>query len=135
MLRQNVGIQRSCIIDNLDLEIAHTVTGIERTDHSKNRVQDNVATNEYWKIDLEFSSRRPEIEPAILRQCRRQRISIAVVETKSVTMQGVGNCKSIVSQFGEVRLHLPERSLIHADRLMHRQDRASASILFHSPAM
>src|SRR5256885_1398568 len=38
MLRQNVGIQRSCITDNLDLEIAHTVTGIERTDQSKNRL-------------------------------------------------------------------------------------------------
>src|SRR5438094_7967683 len=105
MLRQNVGIQRSCIIDNLDLEIAHTVTGIERTDQSKNRVQDNVATNEYWKIDLEFSSRRPEIEPAILRQCRRQRIGITVVEAKSVAMQGVGTFKSIVSSLGEVRLH------------------------------
>ena len=73
------------------------MTGIERTDQSKNRVQDNVATNEYWKIDLEFSSRRPEIEPAILRQCGGQRIGIAVVETKSVTMQCVGNFKSIVS--------------------------------------
>src|SRR6266513_5687219 len=97
MLRQNVGIQRSGITDNLDLEIAHTVTGIERTDQWKNPVQNNVAPNQYWKIDLEFSSRRPEIEPAILRQCRRQRIGITVVETKSVTMQGVGNFKSIVS--------------------------------------
>src|SRR5439155_26695970 len=101
MLRQNVGIQCSCIIDNLDLEIAHTVTGIERTDQSKNRVQDNVATNEYWKIDLEFSSRRPEIEPAILRQCRRQPIGIPVVETKTVAMQGDGNFKTVVSQWGE----------------------------------
>ena len=97
MLRQNVGIQRSCITDNLNLEIAHTVTGIERTDQWKNRVQNSVATTQERKIDLEFSSRRPEIEPAILRQCRRQRIGIAVVETKSITTQGVGNFKSVVS--------------------------------------
>src|SRR5207248_9352026 len=105
MLRQNVGIQRSCIPDDLDLEIAHAVTGIERTDQWKNPIQNGVATSQQWKIDLKFSSRRPEIEPAILRQCGGQRIDIAVVQTKSVTMQCVGNFKSIVSQLSEVRLH------------------------------
>src|SRR5207248_9197555 len=97
MLRQNVGIQRSCITDNLDLEIAHTVTGIERTDQWKNPVQNNVAPNQQWKIDLEFSSCRPEIETAILRQRRRQPIGTAVVETKTVTTQAIGHFEPAVS--------------------------------------
>ena len=65
MLRQNVGIQRSCITHYLDLEIVHAVTGIERTDQWKKRVQNNVATNEQWKIDLEFFPAGLKIETAI----------------------------------------------------------------------
>ena len=59
MLRQNVGMQRSGITDNLDLEIAYTVAGIERTDQWKNRVQNSVATKQQWKMDSAFFSLPP----------------------------------------------------------------------------
>src|SRR5262249_61054698 len=98
MLRQNVGIQRSCITDDLDLEIAHTVTGIERTDQWKNRVQNGVATAQQWKIDLEFSSRRPETETPLLRHSRPQRITIPGPQSKPSTRPGSPRLKPLVSQ-------------------------------------
>jgi hypothetical protein len=50
-----------------------------------------LAAGQPGEFDTELLARGPEIENAVLRKCRRQRIGITVVETEGITMQCVGN--------------------------------------------
>jgi hypothetical protein len=55
------------------------------------RINDCLATGQLRKIETEFFSGRPEIEDAIFHQRRRQRIGIAMIETKRVAVQCIVN--------------------------------------------
>ena len=68
MLGHHVGIQCGGIVADLDLQIADGVTGIERTEKWNKSIHDSFATTQFWKIDLKFSRRGPEIENAIFRK-------------------------------------------------------------------
>src|SRR5207249_9618052 len=98
MLVHHVGIQCGGIVADLDLEIADRVTGVERAEEWNKSIHDCFAATQFWKIDPKFYPRRPEIENAIFRKCRCQRIGVAVVEAESVPVQRVRNLVSVAGQ-------------------------------------
>ena len=67
MLRHDISIKGSRIAADLDLKIAHSVTGIERPNQGKNGFKDGVTTSHPGKVDPELSPRGREIETAIFR--------------------------------------------------------------------
>ena len=72
MLRHDVGIQRGRIVTDLDLQIAHGVTGVERAEEWNKSIHDRFPATQFRKINPKFFSRRPEIKNAIFRKCRCQ---------------------------------------------------------------
>src|SRR5437764_3350235 len=105
MLRHEISRERGRIVTDLDLEIAGRVTGIERTDKWKNCVQNRLTAGELGEIEPQFSAGGSEIEKAIFRQGRCERISITVVQTKGVAMQGVGNLITVGGQLRQIGAH------------------------------
>ena len=106
MLRHHIRGERGGIIADLDLEIAACVTGIERTDQRENRVDDRLEAGQPGKIESDLSAGGREIENAIFRQSRPQRIGITVVKTEAVAMQGIGDLIPIRGELREVRAHV-----------------------------
>jgi hypothetical protein len=105
MLRRHVAIKRRRIVAHLNLKIARRVAGIERTEQGNERVDDRFASFQPRKIETELFSRRPKIENAIFRQRRRERIRVAVIESKCEAMQRVRNFVAIVRQLHVGMLH------------------------------
>src|SRR5437762_12400736 len=89
MLRHDVGVQRCRVVTNLDLQIADRVTGVEWAEQGDECIDNGLAARQFGKVQIELFSRRSEIEEAILRERRRQRIGIAMVKTESVAMHRI----------------------------------------------
>ena len=105
MLRHHIRGERGRIVTDLDLEIARRVTGIERADQRKHRVQDGLPAREPREVELQLPACGREIENAIFGQGRCERIGIAVVEAEGVAMQSVRNLISIKGELGQVAAH------------------------------
>lgn len=87
MLRHDIRIKRGRIIfSDFDLEIAGGVAGIERPEKRKKSIHDGLAAGQFGELEPQLAARGPEIEEAIFRESRRQRISITVIETEGVAM-------------------------------------------------
>ena len=98
MLRHHIGIQCGGIVTHLDLQIADGVTGVEWPEERNKSIHDRFPAIQFRKINPKFSPRRPEIEDAIFRKCRCQRIGVTVVQAECVPMQCVGNLVPITGQ-------------------------------------
>src|SRR5436190_1014402 len=105
MLRHDKRSKRGRIAADLDLEIAGSVTGVERSDKRKNVRQDSVTTGQNRELDPDFRTSGPEIENSLFRKGRGQRIRIPVVEAKGVAMQCVRDLISVGGELGQVGVH------------------------------
>ena len=105
VLRRDVGGERRGIVADLDLEIARGVAGIERADERQHAIEDRLATGDLPEIELQPFAGGREIENAIFRQRRRERIGIAVVEAEGVAVKSIGDFVTVVRQLGEVGVH------------------------------
>lgn len=103
MLRHDIRIQGGRIVTDFDLEIAGGVAGVERAEKWNQRIHDSLTAVQLREVDPELPARGPEIENAIFRKDRRQRIGIAVVETKSVSMQRVSNLVAVGGLLRQIR--------------------------------
>ena len=100
MLRHHVGVKRRRIVADLDLQIAHGVTRIQRAEQRNEPINDRRPAGQLRKIEAELSTGRPEIQNAVFGQRRRQRIGVAVVETEGEPVQCV---RDLISVAGELR--------------------------------
>ncbi len=95
MLRHNVRIQGGRIAADFDLRIAGGVAGVERPDKRKKILHDGLAAGQLGEDNSELGARGREIEEAVFRESRSQRIWIAMIKTEGVPMQCVGNLISV----------------------------------------
>src|SRR5438270_3145557 len=102
MLGRHVTMERSGIVADLDLQIARSMTGIERAEQRNQRLNDRLPPGQFWKIEAEFFSGRTKIKNAIFGERRRQRIGISVIETKCETMQRINDLISIIRQLRQI---------------------------------
>jgi hypothetical protein len=105
VLGQDVGGERGGIVADLDLEIARGVAGIERADERQHGIEDGLAAREHGEIQVQFSSRGPEIEDAIVCQRRRERIGVAMIEAEGVAIESVGDFITVGGKLGEIGAH------------------------------
>ncbi len=98
MLRHDIRVECGRVAADFDLEIAGSVTGVERTEQRNKRVHDGLATGQLGEFDPELPAGRPKIENAVVGERRCQRIGVAVIETEGEAMQRVCNFVPIVGQ-------------------------------------
>jgi hypothetical protein len=108
MLRHHVCVKCGGIFTDIDLKIVNGVTGVERAEQGNQRVDDRLATGEFRKIETELSAGRPKVEKTIFCQRRRERIRIAVIETKGEAMQSIRNLIAVGSKLREISAHGPK---------------------------
>jgi hypothetical protein len=113
VLRHDVGGERGGIVADLDLEIGGGVAGIERADERQDRIEDGLASGYFRKIELELLAGGSEIEDAIFGQRGGERVGVALVETKAIAVESVGDFVTVVGELGEVGGHDLKLDRIH----------------------
>jgi hypothetical protein len=95
MLRHDICIKYGRIAADFYLEIANSVASVEWPEKRKKTLHDGFSAGEPGEVDPKLGARGPEIEEAVFRESRRQRIGITLVEAEGVPMQGVRNLISV----------------------------------------
>jgi hypothetical protein len=108
MLRHDKGGKSGRITTDFDLEVAGGVAGIEWADQRQDGIENCLAPVEPWKIQVQFPAGGSEVEDAIFRESRRERIRVTMVEAKGVAMKGVGDFVTVSGELREVGAHRAE---------------------------